>query len=669
MLAAAFRVAVSVQDMRARFPTSSRGLSFADLQTFASAVGLTVRGLGVSAGDLGTLCLPAILHWQKTHFVVLTEVSADGAVIHDPAFGRRALDPRELAEAYSGAALEVTAVDPSAVGVAAAGRSPAPRVPVAHLALGALAGLSLGLLAQLAVAGLVAVASGSTPPPGPWFAATVLVAIGYGAFESLRRRDQHRAELGMAKRRLEVFRGMATWPKALCDAPRLSSGEAAASHATADRARQSEAALCGALAVSGGLGLAISSDVPLAVCAVIGALVAASGNVRLCARLRARNRDVAACRVEEALLREDTLDRHLSTRLEQPLAALDLRWRDLAARAVAAERRASDAELLGQVVLGITGLAMAMVMASGVGLPHVRADAATALPAMIVGAELLLFGLCGLAGRVTARPTPGRSQRDLGDEHGSDPAAPDTTPTQGDPPARLTVTALAFTYGGTRLDLGPLDLVVQAGEEVVIEAPSAAGKTTLARLLAGIYQPIRGGVSYGTGRDGDTSKAWLVDPDVAPSGGNFARNIISSRNDLDVSRMFAAARVTGLHDFVWALPMRYRSIVTPGGLNLPAAQRRLLLLTRALYRRPAILILDDPLVSLDPSQRIRVAEAIESLGCTRIILTGEGAIWRKADRILKLRDGRLESAAPPWTRDLKSSGRNCRDGGVVYDGE
>ncbi len=94
--------------MRVRLSPSMKGVTLKHISAIAETMRLTARGVQVPLEGLGQLKLPAILHWDMNHFVVLTKVSGDKITVHDPARGRRVLTLKEASHHYTGVAMEFT---------------------------------------------------------------------------------------------------------------------------------------------------------------------------------------------------------------------------------------------------------------------------------------------------------------------------------------------------------------------------------------------------------------------------------------------------------------------------------------------------------------------------------------------------------------------------------
>jgi ATP-binding cassette subfamily C exporter for protease/lipase len=192
------------------------------------------------------------------------------------------------------------------------------------------------------------------------------------------------------------------------------------------------------------------------------------------------------------------------------------------------------------------------------------------------------------------------------------------------------------------------------GEVLAVVGPSASGKTTLARMLVGLWPATKGKVRL----DGADVFAWNkaeLGPHLGylPQGvelfeGSVAENI-ARFGDVDVAKVEAAARAVGLHEFILALPAGYDTQVGREGAMLSGGQRQRVGLARALYGRPAFVVLDEPNSSLDEQGDLALAQAIalyKAQGTTFVVMTHRTSVLGVADKMLVLRDGQVQMFGP-----------------------
>jgi ATP-binding cassette subfamily C exporter for protease/lipase len=192
------------------------------------------------------------------------------------------------------------------------------------------------------------------------------------------------------------------------------------------------------------------------------------------------------------------------------------------------------------------------------------------------------------------------------------------------------------------------------GEVLAVVGPSASGKTTLARLLVGLWPAASGKVRL----DGADIYSWdknHLGPFVGylPQGvelfdGTIADNI-ARFGVVDTAQVEAAARAVGLHELIMALPKGYDSQVGRDGAVLSGGQRQRVGLARAIYGRPAFVVLDEPNSSLDEQGDAALAASIANLkasGTTFVVMTHRTSVLGVADKMLVLRDGQQQMFGP-----------------------
>ena len=192
------------------------------------------------------------------------------------------------------------------------------------------------------------------------------------------------------------------------------------------------------------------------------------------------------------------------------------------------------------------------------------------------------------------------------------------------------------------------------GEVLAVVGPSASGKTTLARLLVGLWPAMSGKVRL-DGADIHTWDKAELGPYLGylPQGvelleGTLAENI-ARFGDVDMVQVEAAARLVGLHDLIMALPQGYNSPIGRDGAVLSGGQRQRVGLARALYGKPVFVVLDEPNSSLDEAGDAALANAIASLkqlGTTFVVMTHRTSVLGVADKMLLMRDGAQHAFGP-----------------------
>jgi len=220
----------------------------------------------------------------------------------------------------------------------------------------------------------------------------------------------------------------------------------------------------------------------------------------------------------------------------------------------------------------------------------------------------------------------------------------------GDVEGDVHLEAVRFTYpGGTVQALADVTIAIRAGETVALVGATGSGKSTVAALLPRFIDPDRGTVRI-DGHDIRTvsltslrRQIGVVFDEPILFSATIAENIAFGRPDASREDIVAAATAAGAHAFVERLPEGYETRVGEQGLSLSGGQRQRLALARALASRPRLLILDDPLSSVDVRTEAEIEANLRSLLGTRttIIIAHRASTVAMADRVVLLDEGRV----------------------------
>jgi ATP-binding cassette subfamily C exporter for protease/lipase len=218
----------------------------------------------------------------------------------------------------------------------------------------------------------------------------------------------------------------------------------------------------------------------------------------------------------------------------------------------------------------------------------------------------------------------------------------------------LVENAATAAPGSRVLILKNVSFSLKAGEVVAVIGPSASGKSTLARLLVGVWPPLAGCVRL----DGAEVFKWNKDElgrhlgylpqDIELFDGTVAENI-ARFGDLDSEKVLAAAQAAGVHDLVLMLPMGYDTPLGDGGNALSGGQKQRIGLARALYGDPALIVLDEPNSNLDDQGEAALAETLRRLKAAKrtvVIITHRMSTLAVADSILVMHEGTVKLHGP-----------------------
>lgn len=234
------------------------------------------------------------------------------------------------------------------------------------------------------------------------------------------------------------------------------------------------------------------------------------------------------------------------------------------------------------------------------------------------------------------------------------PAHKETMPLPA-PKGNLTVESVLAAAPGSNVPiLKGVSFALNQGEALAIIGPSAAGKSTLARLLVGVWPAATGKVRL----DGADVFAWnklelgphigYLPQDVELFEGTIAENI-ARFGEIDHEKVIEAAQLTGVHDMILHFPQGYDTPIGVSGGFLSGGQRQRIALARAVYGNPSLIVLDEPNANLDDVGEAALLKAVEALrqaGSTVVLITHRTNIISSVNKILLLRDGQVAAFGP-----------------------
>jgi PrtD family type I secretion system ABC transporter len=223
-----------------------------------------------------------------------------------------------------------------------------------------------------------------------------------------------------------------------------------------------------------------------------------------------------------------------------------------------------------------------------------------------------------------------------------------------EPMGRLDVESL--TYGVmNKILLRDIRFSLDVGEALCIIGPSAAGKSTLVRLIAGVTQPLAGAVRL----DGAEMRHWrreqalehigYLPQDVELFDGTVRDNIARMRDDVDDTAIIAAAKMAQVHDMILQLPQGYETNIGVRGMHLSQGQRQRIGLARAFFGQPRLVILDEPNSNLDQEGERALLSTLmraREQNITTVTVTHSTSVLSIADKILILNQGMVTRFGP-----------------------
>jgi len=626
----------------------------------ARSYGLEAHGVRLELEQLPLLPLPALLHWDFDHFVVLERMGKAAATLVDPAHGRRRVDLREMGRSFTGAALVFSPTE----AMARRARVRPSLAKYREVFRGNLPGLVQILLATLAleVVGLAFPVANQllldrvvVPRQEPWLWGLAL-GLGSAVVAS--------CVLGLVRGwvvlSLQLELDFALMGRFLGHLLRLPLGfflqrdpgdlvQRAQSNAELQDLLSTRAvtALLDGFLLLGYAALMIVYNPMLA-----GLVIAISlMDGAMMAALWDRNRQVLAsglaARGREGAAMLEALSGLEATKASGAEGRMLQRWAHRMTERVNHDLERSRLSRVSGVFLGLfQGVAGLLVFA--VGGREVLANRMTlgTFVAFLTLQGLFTAPMGSLMGAVLQFQSLGTHLRRLDDvlETAVEPSGGDPGRLKG--AIELQDVAYRYAPGGNPV-LDGISVRIAPGEKVALVGPTGAGKSTLARLLLGLHLPDQGTVRF-DGRDlrrldltALRNQVGVVMQETFLFDDTVRANLALHDDGLPRERLQWAARMACVEDVIDNLPQGYDSRVGENGGLLSGGQRQRLSLARALAHDPAILLLDEATSSLDLETEARIHGNLARLGCTRILIAHRMATVRDADRILVLQDGKI----------------------------
>ncbi|MCA8337824.1 peptidase domain-containing ABC transporter [Burkholderia multivorans] len=671
MVASYFGHDLDLVSLRRRFSPSLKGATLADVMLIAHRLGLASRALRLELDELSQLRRPCLLHWDMNHFVVLKSVSRGKITIHDPARGRCDVPMSEVSDHFTGVALELL---PSPSFKRTQARE---SISMARL-IGTVIGIRTTLAQVLLLSAALEAFGIVTPFYMQWVMDQVLVSadadlltlLGIGFLLVVL---FHNAVSALRSWVITWFSSLlgVQWTASVCShlfrlplayfeqrhigdvVSRFGSIGTIQSTLTT----QFIGALLDGVMAAVTLGMLFLYS-PMLTWLVIGLFVL-YGVIRWVSYrpFRQANEEhiVYAARAQSNLLESirGVQAVKLANHQDIRVAAYANAVVETTNKNVAIQRLSIGFSTLQGVISGAGRVVLVWIAAkhvldgqfsAGMLVAYVSfADQFMSRGAALIG-TIIDFRMLRLHGERLADIVLTDIEGDMEAKVAHAPGTPD----DAEPPA-VSVRGVSFRYGETEpWVLENCSFSVAPGESIALVGPSGHGKTTMAKLMLGLLTPEQGSVCI----DGVDIRKFGLQPyrdligcvmqDDILFAGSIADNICFFDPQPDQARIEEVARLAQIHEDIVAMPMGYQSLVGDMGSSLSGGQCQRVLLARAFYRKPAILMLDEATSHLDVERERMINDAVRAMNVTRIIIAHRPETIRSADRVIELRNGRAQ---------------------------
>ena len=651
---------IDLNTLRRRHPVSLKGVTLRALIQVASQMDLACRPVRFELGQLRQLHLPAIVHWDMNHFLVLRSVTRRGIVVHDPASGERFFPIAEASKHLSGVALELS---PSEGFLPKDERA---RLPFSTFwtqlrgsthALVQILILSVILEAfviaspfylQLTIDEVIARGDADL---------LIVLALGFGLLTAIKVASSAIRSLVLLivqnvlhfQIGARLFRHLVRLPIAYFEKRHI--GDILSRFTSIEPIRSALAEGMIAATIDGLMAVATlamifvySTQLALVVLAAF-VLYAA---VRLGLYRLLRNRSLAAieAKAHENSTFIETMRAVQSLKIFNRESDRETQWLNRYADVVNANVRLGRTRIafttINDALFGLENvvtiyLAARLALSNSLTIGMIFAfmsykqhfiEKAVQLVEKALDFRILELHLERLAD-IALSPL----------ERGHDQLLDYTRQIEG----RIELRNVSFHYADTEpFVLENISFIIEPGEFVTIMGPSGGGKTTLIKIMLGLLEPTRGevlidGIPLSTmGPRAYREHVGAVMQEDQLLSGSIADNICFFDPSFDQERMIQCAHLAGIHEEIMNMPMTYNSLIGDMGSSLSGGQKQRVMLARALYRQPRILFLDEGTAHLDVDNERHINHSLKSLQMTRISVAHRPEMSSGADRVLRI---------------------------------
>lgn len=652
--------------LRHHHPTSTRGATLAALIDIASAIGLVGRPVRCEPETLKDLNTPAILHWDNQHYVVLTRANMASIRIFDPRRGSVTISMQAVRASFTGVALELSPTPQFQKKVSTASRldllSMFRWTGWLSTGLGQVLVLSLLLQTYVLAAPLyVRFAIDDAALKGDINLLGVL-AIGFGLFaifnaaaEALRgfvlQRLSSALSLDMSYR---LFHHLMRLPLAWFQRRRLADVFTRFNSLLPIRDVISNGLIAvvidGVLSITTLVVMFVFSPL-LAAVAVTGLVLSAGVRLLATPLMLKLEMNTLQTSIEEQGKRIETIRSIQTIKVMSAEPQRQAVWANRQVESIRAEQSSGLARMLlttlqraidSIALVVVVYLAVTSVIGATITIGTVYAflayrsqfsDRTLNMIDRIIEWRMLSVHAFRLSD-VVLTPT--------------ETATDNSNTVIANLEGRIELTNVSFRYSqADPFIVKSIDLVIPPGECTAIVGPSGCGKTTLLKMICGLYVPTLGEIRL----DGVPINVWgignvrrsvgiVLQDDVLLSG-SIADNIAFFSETMDTEFIWHCLSMASIADDIRKLPMQLQTHIGDTGSQFSGGQKQRLLLARALYKEPRVLILDEATSNLDVAREKGIMTALSTLPMTRIVVSHRPQTIAAADHVIVFEDGRL----------------------------
>lgn len=679
MIAGFYGHHVDLASLRSLYSISLKGTTLLQIMDLAQQLKFSPRALRLDLEHMSQLKLPCILHWEFNHFVVLTQVKGNSITIHDPAIGKRQIERSDYSKYFTGIALELTP-----------NHEFAPKKETRSMSLFKLIGKLPKMGAAITQVLILAFVLQLFSILGPFFMQwvvdhalvtqdrnlIVVLAIGFLLLAIIQTavtalRAWLIVILGTSMNlqlMRNLFRHLIHLPMSWFDKRHI--GDVMSRFESLNTIQRTltasflEAVIDGVMVLIT-LGMMLLYSIKLAIVAIVAALLYGLLSVALYRPLKMTN--------EEQIIRLAKQQSHFleSIRGMQCIKLFaheeqrSMRWQNLVIDQFNAGIRTQRLSILYQTLNGfLFGIENVVTIWLGALLVLDTAQGSGfsigMLFAFVSYKTQFIQRIASLIEKILELRMLGLHTERIADI-ALTPIAPHPTQSYSSlptPNGDIEISNLSFRYADNDpFILHDVNLTIKEGESLAIVGPSGCGKTTLIKLILGLMYPTNGKICVGghtlnqIGLSQYHAKVASVMQDDQLFAGSISENICFFEPCPNHEKIAECARLAGIYDDIDAMPMQFNTLVGDMGTVLSGGQKQQIILARALYREPKILVLDEATSHLDIAREKLVNDAVQAMKLTRIIVAHRPETIASADRIIMLSDGKIMNAESPLVQN------------------